>query len=268
MIRQKSTVQPMRIRVLGAHNLETRNTRHTCFLIDGAVAIDAGSLMTGLRPGEFGSLQAVLLTHRHFDHVRDLPTFGLATIDSGATLDIYGLPQTLEALSSHFLDGLLYPNFTRRPSAEKPRFNLHAVTPNKPFNAGGLIARPVAMPHGAPAVGFVVRDAQGRCAAFTGDTGGSLLSLLHDAFRPSILFVEMTYPNRMESKARENGHLTPSLLAREIVEARSQEVAIPRIVATHIGFHHQSDIIGELDAAARELETEIIPASADMEFDI
>ncbi|MBM3924680.1 MAG: MBL fold metallo-hydrolase [SAR202 cluster bacterium] len=258
----------MRIRVLGAHNLETRETRHTCFLVDGTAAIDAGSLMTGLRPDEFNSLQAILLTHRHFDHIRDLPTFGLATMDSCATLDIYGLPQTLEALSTHLLDGLLYPNFNQRPSPEKPRFKLHTITPNKPFSAGGLTARPVTMPHGAPAVGFVVRDAQGRCAAFTGDTGGGLLSLLHDAFRPSLLFVEMTYPNHMESKAKENGHLTPSLLVRDMEAARRRGVAIPKIVATHIGFHYQSDIVSELDKATRESGTEIIAASADMEFDI
>ena len=36
----------VRIRVLGAHNLETESARHTCFLIDGVLAIDAGSLVS------------------------------------------------------------------------------------------------------------------------------------------------------------------------------------------------------------------------------
>ena len=36
----------MRIRVLGAHNMETAQTKHTCFLVDDSLAIDAGSLMT------------------------------------------------------------------------------------------------------------------------------------------------------------------------------------------------------------------------------
>jgi phosphoribosyl 1,2-cyclic phosphodiesterase len=258
----------MRVRVLGAHNLETATTRHTCFLIDGAVAIDAGSLMTALRPKEFSSLQAVLLTHRHYDHIRDLPTFGLATMDSGNTLDVYGLPETLETLSTHLLDGLLYPNFTTWPSKESPRFRLHAVTRSKPFNLGGMIVRPVAMPHGAPAVGYVVRDAQGRCAAFTGDAGGSLLSLIHDTFRPSLLFVEMTYPNRLEAKAREHGHFTPSLLASEISTAKQQGLAMPKVVATHIGFHNQAEILRELGSASRAVGVEIIAGAADMEFEV
>ena len=65
----------MRVRVLGAHNLEVGNVRHTCFLVDGTIAIDAGSLMTSTSREERESIQAVLLTHRHFDHVRDLPAW-------------------------------------------------------------------------------------------------------------------------------------------------------------------------------------------------
>ncbi|MCH7670404.1 MAG: FHIPEP family type III secretion protein [Acidobacteria bacterium] len=34
----------MQVRVLGAHNLETKETHHTCFLIDGVLAIDAGTV--------------------------------------------------------------------------------------------------------------------------------------------------------------------------------------------------------------------------------
>ena len=38
----------MRVRVLGAHQLETRDTRLTSFLIDGVLAVDAGSITSGL----------------------------------------------------------------------------------------------------------------------------------------------------------------------------------------------------------------------------
>ena len=64
----------MEIRVLGAHMLESRDTRHTCFLIDNVMALDAGSLASALTVSEQAKVAAVLLTHRHFDHIRDLPT--------------------------------------------------------------------------------------------------------------------------------------------------------------------------------------------------
>ena len=69
----------MRVRVLGAHQLETRDTRLTSFLIDGVLAVDAGSLTSGLTLEEQESVEAILITHHHFDHCRDLLTFGLNT---------------------------------------------------------------------------------------------------------------------------------------------------------------------------------------------
>ena len=59
----------MKTRVLGVHNLETKHTRHTCFLIDGSLALDAGSLASTLSVEELAGIRAVLLTHHHFDHV-------------------------------------------------------------------------------------------------------------------------------------------------------------------------------------------------------
>ena len=69
----------MRVRVLGAHQLETRDTRLTSFLVDGVLAVDAGSLTSGLTLEEQESVEAILITHQHFDHCRDLLTFGLNT---------------------------------------------------------------------------------------------------------------------------------------------------------------------------------------------
>ena len=71
----------MQVRVLGAHNLETDSTHHTCFLVDGQLAIDAGSIASTLARDEQLLVRHVLLTHLHFDHTRDIPTLGLQTLD-------------------------------------------------------------------------------------------------------------------------------------------------------------------------------------------
>ena len=62
----------MQLRVLGAHNMESRDTRMECHLIDGVLALDAGSLARALSFEEQRGVRAVLLTHRHFDHIKDL----------------------------------------------------------------------------------------------------------------------------------------------------------------------------------------------------
>ena len=127
----------MKIRVLGAHNMETSQTKHTCFLVDDSLAIDAGSLMTALSSNEKDRLRAILLTHRHFDHVRDLPSLGLQTMDNGVTVDLYGLTDTLDAISTRLMDGLLYPNFTVRPTPEHPKYRLRTIAPGRALNVLG-----------------------------------------------------------------------------------------------------------------------------------
>lgn len=255
----------MKIRVLGAHNLETPDTRHTCFLVDDRLAIDAGSLMSGLSDNEKDSLQSILLTHRHFDHVRDLPSLGLQTMYNGATVDVYALPHTLDALTTHLLDGLLYPNFTVRPTPDRPKYRLHPITPNRPFNVGGLEVLPIPVPHGAPAVGFILRKGS-TTVAFTGDTGGGLQPFLANVPPPLLLFVEVTFSDSGEDRARSSRHLTPSLLGDELQSARQQGLPIPHIVAVHRDPRHEQAIIQQLAQLSKRLNVTITPAHTNHPF--
>ena len=100
----------MEIRLLGAHNLESRDARHTCFLVDGVLGLDAGSLVSALSSSEQAEVRALLITHRHFDHTRDIPTLGLATLDDPRHIDVYGLTETLDGIHTHLLDGDVYPD--------------------------------------------------------------------------------------------------------------------------------------------------------------
>jgi ribonuclease BN (tRNA processing enzyme) len=67
----------MKIRFLGAHNCETATTGLMCLLVDDVLALDAGALTRHLSVSAMFNLEAVLLTHGHFDHVRDIPTLGM-----------------------------------------------------------------------------------------------------------------------------------------------------------------------------------------------
>ena len=256
----------MRIRVLGAHNLETADTRHTCFLVDGGLAIDAGSLMTALSPEEREGLRAILLTHRHFDHLRDLPSLGLSTMDNGLTIDLYGLPETLDALKNHLINDVLYPDFTQRRSPGRPKYSLTSVTSGREFSVAGLEVKAIAVPYSAPAIGFVLRSTQGRVVALTGDTGGGLMPFLQDSLKPSILFLEVTYPNQLEERARSQGHLCPAVLREELMAAQAEGLPIPRIVAVHMDRRYEDTIVKELADLSAELGVEVTPTAEGVEF--
>ena len=67
----------MHLQILGGHQVESAEGRATAFLIDQTIAIDAGGLAGGLTLAEQARIEAVLVTHYHFDHVTDLPFLGL-----------------------------------------------------------------------------------------------------------------------------------------------------------------------------------------------
>ena len=96
----------MEVRVLGAHKLESLETRHTCFLIDDVLGLDAGSLASSLSLEEQTRIKAVLLTHQHFDHIRDIPTLGLALLDQPGTIDVYSFSGALRTPGQTTLFGV------------------------------------------------------------------------------------------------------------------------------------------------------------------
>ena len=254
----------MRVRVLGAHNLETGGARHTCFLIDGVLAIDAGSLVSSLNLVEQGEIRALLITHQHFDHARDIPTLGLTTMGCPESIHIYGLPVTLESVHAHLLDGLVYPDLTKELNNTPPRFVSHGVEPDVAFDTLGYTVKPVAASHPVPAVGYIVKSPSGRCVAYTGDTDGDLLPLLQDEMAPEVVFVDVTYPNRLQWRAEVSGHLTPSLLERQLGGALSAGVRLPRIVPVHLSLQERDEIHKELAAVASRLNVDLTPGYEDM----
>ena len=77
----------MELRVLGAHNMESKETRMESHLIDGVLLLDAGGPTRALTFQEQMGIRAIILSHRHFDHVRDLLPLGGTRRDTDVTLD-------------------------------------------------------------------------------------------------------------------------------------------------------------------------------------
>ena len=254
----------MRVRILGAHNLETGRARHTCFLIDGVLGIDAGSLVSSLSLVEQGEIRALLITHEHFDHARDIPTLGLTTIGSPESIHLYGLPATLESVHAHLLDGRVYPDLTKELNGTPPRFRSHSVEPDVAFETLGYRVKPVAASHPVPAVGYIIKSPSGHCVAYTGDTDGDLLPILQDEFAPEVVFVDVTFPNRLHRRAEISGHLTPSRLERQLGAALRAGVKLPKIVPVHLSLQERDEIHEELSVVAKALGVRLTPGYEDM----
>ena len=258
----------MKVRVLGAHKTESRHAKHTCFLIDGVLGLDAGSLASSLSAAEQGRVQAVLLTHQHFDHIRDLPTLGLSRVGDGKTIGLYGLAETNDAVHRHLLNWELYPDLTESLGQEPPKFKLNPVAPGKSFAAMGYDISPITVTHTVPNVGYVVRADSGRALAYTGDTDSDISAFFADDLAADVVFVEVTFPNRLADQADLTKHMTPAGLRSHLAHALSAGLQVPKLVVVHMSLEHQDEIVEQLASVAKELSIDLAPGYEDMELEI
>ena len=245
--------------------METRTTRLTSLLVDGVLAIDAGSLTSTLTIEEQEAIQAVLITHHHFDHTRDLLTLGINT--DSRTTDVYSIPEVLDSLSSNLVNGILYPKFTDSYSSNPPSLRFNRLDPHEPVEVHGYTVLPLPVPHGPPAVGYQVVDAQGKAIFFTGDTGPGCSSAWPH-IRPDLLLIEVTLPNRLDEPAGETGHLTARLLMTELQSFRSSRGYLPKVLAVHINPVYEDEVRAELEEVAQRLEADITPAYEGLEVEL
>ena len=252
----------MEIRILGAHNLETRSTRLSGILVDGLLQFDAGSLTSALTLEEQAKIQAIFITHRHFDHVRDLMTFALNTTPYGTTV-VYSLASVLQDLSDTLLSGALYPKFTERPTKGAPKLRLVALEPGRPVEVAGYRVTAVPVPHNVPATGYEVESGGGRRVFYTGDTGGPLDACWRQT-DAEVLITEVTFPNGQSAYAAEHGHMAPLHLQRELRELQRQKGRSPKVVVVHMSPPLEEEIVQEVATVARELGADIQTAHEDL----
>ncbi len=252
----------MLARLTGAHNAESAATRLAGIVIDGRIALDAGSLTRSLTHEELQDLRHVFLTHRHYDHIRDLPALAYATPLAG-TLHVYGLRDTLDALAAHLMNNVIYSAYQERTGEDgKPRVRFHLLEPDKSITVGDLAVTPRAATHTAPAVGFFVSNGE-RSLYYTGDTAPGFSTHLA-ASPPDILISEVTYSNAGAEDAARNGHMTPALLRAEVEGIVAESGWTPRVIVIHRNPAHDRQIAHEIDALCSETGWDVTLGAADM----
>jgi phosphoribosyl 1,2-cyclic phosphodiesterase len=244
------------IRVLGAHNAESIKTRFVSIIIDDIIAIDAGSLASELTFSEQEKIKSILLTHGHYDHIRGVPSF--AFNNPNQTTKIFATPETLRILSSHLVDGVIYPRFTKKIPffLEKPSLKFIALEPFKTININGYQVTPLPVNHTINTVGFEIKSKNDKNIFFTGDTGPGL-SALWDYISPQVIIMDLTFPNKLENRAINSGHLCPKMLKNELLNFYRIKNYYPRIYLIHLSPKLEKEIKGEIVNISRELNLPI-----------
>jgi ribonuclease BN (tRNA processing enzyme) len=256
----------MKIKVLGAHNTESRSTKHVCLLIDNILALDAGGLTSALSFRDQMKLKAILLTHHHYDHIRDIPALAMNLFLRVKSLDIYTHQTVYDSLTKYFLNGDLYPEFHKRPQ-ENPTLKIHVLDLFQKAIIEGYSVQPVPVKHSIPAMGYQIISPDNKSLFYTGDTGPVFSGLIQH-ISPLVLFIDVTASNRWEESANRTGHLSPNLLKQELIRFREVKGYLPRVFAVHMNPDLEKEIEAETFSVAESLGADIRLAFEGMEIEV
>lgn len=220
----------------------------TSFLINGVIAIDAGSL------GLLGStdLQAkvkhVFLTHTHMDHLASLPVFLENVFEAGAECPtVYGSRGVLECLQQDVFNDRIWPDFVRmsRETPDSPFLRLVEIHEGQTVQAEGLQITPVAVDHLVPSLGLIVEgpDATVVVASDTGPTH-AIWEAANNRHNLKAVFLEAAFPDSLAWLADAARHLTPRLFAAEVQKIKPGTT----VMAVHIKPRYLEQISAELAA--------------------
>lgn len=251
----------MKIKVLGAHCLESANTRLTSLLVDDILAVDAGGLTSGLNFEAQRKVRAVLVTHRHFDHARDVVLIGYynALLPAAEYKDpkrVYSTSGTLDNILGDLLNDRTFPNFTRKLDSGKIPLQLCPLEPYKSEIVEGYTVTAIPVKHSVPAVGYSVASPKGKSFFFTGDTGPGI-SEAWQHVTPDLLITEVTGTNALEERMIRVGHLTPNLLHQELAQFKEIKGYLPPVLLIHLPPELEDQIREEVAKVAKKLGADI-----------
>ena len=207
----------MKVRVLGCSGAISKDCRTTSFLLDHDVLIDAGTGVGDLTLDEMGSIDHVLLTHSHLDHVAALPLMVDAVASQRTTpIQIHALQGTIDALKAHIFNNTIWPDFSKIPSPEQPFISFHPLELGQILLIAGKHIEVLPAVHTVPAVGYAVAAGTGYWV-FTGDTERNpALWARINQLNVAMLVIETAFSNRECDLAKRSLHLSPNVLAHEL----------------------------------------------------
>lgn len=223
-----------KIRILGCSGGIGSELRTTSLLLDDDILIDAGTGAADLSIDQLRKIDHIFVTHSHLDHIVSIPFIADAVGASRpGPVRIYGIRPTLDAISEHIFNDVIWPDFTKIPSIERPFVRLVPIELHQALaiNQRTIVALPVN--HSIPANAYSITSGLGNSLVFSGDTGASVefWKCINELKQLKHLIIETSFNDSDEELAQISGHYSPQLLLQDIkqLEQRNLEIWITHL---------------------------------------
>jgi cAMP phosphodiesterase len=239
----------VKVKLLPSHmNADGQLQTLTTFLINENLTIDAGSIAIALSADEMSAIRHVIVTHSHNDHIACLPLFVAETfpiLDSPVT--IYAIEEVVSALKKHIFNDHIWPDFEliELTNGQGATIRYETLEPRKTVEISGLRVTPIPVNHVIPTCGMMLQD-ESSTVIFSADTyiTDELWQVASQQENLKAIFVDVSYPNKLEKLAAASKHFTPQSLAADLKKLK-REVDI---YAVHIKPSNRHQVIEQLRA--------------------
>ncbi len=208
----------MRLQVLGGFGGESRDCRMTCLLINGSIALDAGSLSQVLSIERQVEVHSILLSHSHMDHTNSLPFF-IENVygKSERPIEIHASEATVYAIRKYLFNNATWPDFTRLPNHLLPAMRFTEFESEVPLTIDGVTFTPIPVDHLVPTHGFLIEQ-DGVAVLWSSDTGPTqrLWEVANRTPNLKAVCIETSFDNSLQEVADISLHLTPRTLETEL----------------------------------------------------
>jgi len=248
----------LRIKVLGCYGGQLQGFRLTSFLLNDSILLDAGSPTEALSLEEQHGIRHICLSHVHLDHIKDIAFIAdnrslkrLGGDVDNRTVTIHSLAENNRILKQHFLNDLIWPDFTRIPSADDAILSLQDIEAEVPFEIDGVRITPIEVNHPVPCTGFLI-DQDGKQVIYTADTGNTdrLWEIANAQPNLKAIIMDCSFPNDYQYLADISGHMTPNAMMKDLQK-------IEQLGSVHVYLYHMKP--ESLNIMAAEVEALNVP---------
>ena len=247
--------------VLGCSGAIAAGCRTTAFLVDDDVLIDAGTGVGDLPLDALARIDHILISHSHLDHVLAIGLLADSVMRARRAagrgpIQVHALPETLAALRAHIFNGVIWPDFTRLPSAEHPVLQFVPFVIGDQLKLGDKRVEVISASHTVPACGFAVDGGEAGWWVYTGDTGPNpslWIRLRH--MKIAHLVIETAFSDEERQLAYISRHLCPAALGHELAQ-------LPGSVEVHITHIKPGEMDAVMAGVARQATSHRIGALA------